>query len=52
MKENGPDPALNSRLSRVIERAKAAKMPKDSIENAVKSGAGVSLGLEGGQQAC
>jgi len=37
VKENGPDPLSNSKLEGIISRAKAVKMPKDSIESAIKS---------------
>eukprot|EP00794_Sanderia_malayensis_P003418 gene3418-3909_t len=37
VRENGPEPATNSKLDSIISRAKAAKMPKDSIESAIKS---------------
>ena len=30
------DPALNAKLATVLNRAKAASMPKDNIETAVK----------------
>ncbi len=36
VKEGGPDPDSNSRLRAVIQNAKAANMPKDNIERAVK----------------
>ena len=36
VKEGGPDPASNSRLRAVIQNAKAANMPKDNIERAIK----------------
>ncbi|XP_065053825.1 probable transcriptional regulatory protein TDE_1487 isoform X2 [Rhopilema esculentum] len=51
-KKNGPDPISNSKLDGIISRAKAVKMPKDSIESAIKSGlrvgseAKVQLSLE------
>ncbi|TID20034.1 putative transcriptional regulatory protein [Venturia nashicola] len=38
----GPDPAANPRLRTAIEKAKAAKYPKDSIENAIRRGQGIS----------
>lgn len=41
----GADPASNSRLRIAISRARAANMPKDSIERAVKKGSG-ELGAE------
>ena len=36
VKEGGPDPDNNSRLRAVIQNAKAANMPKDNIERAIK----------------
>jgi len=36
IKEGGPDPATNSRLRAVIQNAKAANMPKDNVERAIK----------------
>ena len=36
VKEGGPDPQNNSRLRAVIQNAKAANMPKDNIERAIK----------------
>lgn len=36
VKEGGPDPAANSRLRAIIQNAKAANMPKDNIERAIK----------------
>ena len=36
VKEGGPDPENNSRLRAVIQNAKAANMPKDNIERAIK----------------
>lgn len=36
VKEGGPDPAVNSRLRAVIQNAKAANMPKENIERAIK----------------
>jgi transcriptional/translational regulatory protein YebC/TACO1 len=32
----GLDPNVNNRLQAILNRAKAASMPKDSIENALK----------------
>jgi len=40
----GGDPAANLSLRYAIEKAKAANMPKDTIENAIKRGTG---GIEG-----
>lgn len=36
VKEGGPNPDANSRLRAVIQNAKAANMPKDNIERAIK----------------
>ncbi|WGH76435.1 YebC/PmpR family DNA-binding transcriptional regulator [Tenacibaculum tangerinum] len=36
VKEGGPNPETNSRLRVVIQNAKAANMPKDNIERAIK----------------
>ncbi len=36
VKESGPDPTTNSKLRAVIQNAKAANMPKDNIERAIK----------------
>lgn len=41
----GADPASNSRLRLVVEQAKKASMPKDTLERAIKKGAGL---LDGG----
>lgn len=36
IKEGGPDPESNSRLRAVLQNAKAANMPKDNVERAIK----------------
>jgi len=36
VKEGGPDPEVNSKLRAVIQNAKAANMPKDNVERAIK----------------
>jgi YebC/PmpR family DNA-binding regulatory protein len=36
VKESGPDTSSNSRLRAIIQNAKAANMPKDNIERAIK----------------
>ena len=36
VKDGGPDPHINSRLRAVIQNAKAANMPKDNVERAIK----------------
>ena len=41
----GADPEMNSKLRMAIEQAKKASMPKDTIERAMKKGAGL---LDGG----
>ena len=37
VRDGGPNPETNSRLRAVIQNAKAANMPKDNIERAIKS---------------
>ncbi|WP_266204514.1 YebC/PmpR family DNA-binding transcriptional regulator [Pontibacter kalidii] len=44
VKEGGPDPDGNARLRLVIQTSKAANMPKDNIERAVKKGEGSDAG--------
>lgn len=39
-REGGPDPENNFRLNDIIEKAKAANMPNDNIERAIKRGSG------------
>ncbi len=36
VKEGGPDPASNARLRAVMQNAKAANMPKENVERAIK----------------
>ncbi|MCL4857591.1 MAG: YebC/PmpR family DNA-binding transcriptional regulator, partial [Flavobacteriales bacterium] len=36
IKEGGPDPESNSRLRAVMQNAKAANMPKENVERAIK----------------
>ena len=38
---NGADPAANSRLRLVVEQARKVSMPKDTLERAIKKGAGI-----------
>jgi YebC/PmpR family DNA-binding regulatory protein len=45
-KQGGGDPAGNPRLRTAIEIAKAASMPKENIERAVKKGTGELAGVE------
>jgi YebC/PmpR family DNA-binding regulatory protein len=40
VKEGGADPDLNSRLRSAIQNAKAANMPKDNVDAAIKRAAG------------
>ncbi|MFD2247006.1 YebC/PmpR family DNA-binding transcriptional regulator [Pontibacter ruber] len=40
VKEGGPDPAGNPRLRLAIQMSKAANMPKDNMERAIKKGEG------------
>lgn len=40
VREGGGDPDMNVRLELAIDKAKAANMPKDSIERAIKRGTG------------
>ena len=41
VKHGGPDPEANPRLRLAIQMSKAANMPKDNIERAIKKGEGV-----------
>ncbi len=43
-RQGGPDPAANLKLRYAIEKAKAANMPKDNIERAIKRGSGEGAG--------
>jgi YebC/PmpR family DNA-binding regulatory protein len=43
-REGGPDPDTNFKLRLVMDKAKAANMPKDNIERAVRRGAGLEKG--------
>ena len=38
---NGADPASNARLRLVVEQARKVSMPKDTLERAIKKGAGI-----------
>ena len=40
VKQGGPDPAGNSKLNDVIAKCKAANMPNDTINNAIKTASG------------
>ena len=39
---NGADPSANARLRLVVEQARKASMPKDTLERAIKKGAGLT----------
>ncbi|KGM40504.1 transcriptional regulator [Aquabacterium sp. NJ1] len=39
---NGADPAANARLRLVVEQARKASIPKDTLERAIKKGAGLT----------
>ena len=39
---NGPDPAANSHLRLVVEQARKVSMPKETLERAIKKGAGLT----------
>lgn len=45
-REGGGDPSFNNRLALAVEKAKAANMPKDNIERAIKRGTGELEGSE------
>jgi YebC/PmpR family DNA-binding regulatory protein len=45
-REGGGDPSTNFRLRLVVDKAKAANMPKDNIERAIKRGTGELKGEE------
>ena len=42
----GADPDMNLRLRLVLDKAKAANMPKDNIERAIARGAGLEKGVD------
>lgn len=44
-KESGGDPESNAKLRLVLSKAKAANMPKDNIERAIKKGTGGADGV-------
>ena len=44
VKEGGPDPDSNAKLRAVIQNAKAANMPKDNVERAIKRATDRNLG--------
>lgn len=43
-RQGGPDPDANFRLRLVMEKARAANMPKDNVERAIRRGAGLEKG--------
>ncbi len=44
-REGGPDPGMNIRLRLAIDQARAANMPMDNIERAIKRGTGELEGV-------
>ena len=46
VREGGPDPAGNSKLKDVIAKCKAANMPNDTINNAIKKASGSNESYE------
>ena len=42
VKAKGPDPSLNARLYAAVEAAKKQSVPRDTIERAIKKGAGLT----------
>ena len=40
VKDGGSNPETNSRLRQLIQNAKAANMPKDNVERAIKKASG------------
>ncbi|MEW6072174.1 MAG: YebC/PmpR family DNA-binding transcriptional regulator [Planctomycetota bacterium] len=44
VRQSGPDPAQNIKLRYAVEKARAANMPKDTIERAIKRAAGEGAG--------
>ena len=46
VKEGGPDPNNNFKLKFVIQKAKAANMPNDTIERGIKKAAGGNEGVD------
>lgn len=45
VKQSGPDPDANPRLRLALTKARAANMPKDNIQRAIKKGSGDSDGV-------
>ena len=45
-REGVADPAMNAKLALAVEKAKAANMPKDNIERAIKRGSGEVAGAD------
>ena len=43
-REGGPDPDANIRLRLIMDKARAANMPKDNVERAIRRGAGLEKG--------
>ena len=44
VRQGGPDPSANLKLRYAIEKARAANMPKENIERAIKRGSGEGAG--------
>ena len=44
VKSSGPDPQNNTHLRLLLQNAKAANMPKDTVERAIKKGIGKEMG--------
>ncbi|NOZ71323.1 MAG: YebC/PmpR family DNA-binding transcriptional regulator [Chloroflexi bacterium] len=45
-RQGGPDPDANIRLRLVLDKARAANMPKDNIQRAINRGAGLETGRD------
>jgi YebC/PmpR family DNA-binding regulatory protein len=45
-RQGGPDPDANIRLRLILDKARAANMPKDNIQRAINRGAGLEKGQE------
>ena len=45
--ENGQDVRMNPRLEKLVEKARLISMPKNTIDKAIKTGAGVSKTIFG-----
>ncbi len=45
-RNGGPDPEANIRLRLILDKARAANMPKDNVQRAINRGAGLEKGQE------